>query len=267
MDLISRMLLLSGRDLELLPGVAVRHPTVTDILGINNGFLCEDYYWTYVFSILSDPYDNMVYLDDNHIDYEKVSAFDVFMLKWNDAQKDEVANRDKYKQLGTSPLSVLMDSLSFFFGEHRFGFSKVGGQIVLIDLDDPKWMVSKDAFVLATEFITKCNCIVRDDKINPSSPWAKKVLIDDKRMDEKKRARKEFKKEEKAERIAESLATVFAGGAGTITPENYDHVHIYQLLSTAHSVQRQMVVQSMLNGIYTGMMKADKLSDKELRWV
>lgn len=258
--------MLSGRDLDLAPGIKVRHPTVLDILEINHGFLCEDYYWTYVFSILSDPYDNMVFLDDNGIDYEKASAFDVFMLRWNDAQKDEVVNREKYRALGTSPLSVLRDSLSFFFGPRHFDFSKVNGQIVIADRDDPKWMLTKEAFDLATAFIVKCNCIVRTDKINPDSPGAKKILIEDQRMEEKKRARKETKTEA-VERIGEALSTVFAGGAGTITPDNYENIHIYQLLSTSNSVQKQMVVQSMLNGIYTGMMKADKLSDKELRWV
>lgn len=266
MDLISRLLLLSGMDLELAPGVTVRHPTVSDVLGINHGLLCEDHYWTYVFSVLSDPYDNMVYLDDNGIDYENATPFDVLMLRWSDARKDATLNRDKYRSLGFSPLTMLRDAMSFFFGSRHFEFASIGGQIALVDLDDPGWILTKEAFALAATFIAKCNCIVRTDQIKPGSPSAKQILLEDKRAEEKRRARKKAK-EAGAERIAEALATVFAGGAGTITPDNYPNIHVYQLLSTAHSVQKQMVVQSMFNGIYTGMMKADKLPDKELRWV
>lgn len=263
MDLISGMMLRSGRDLELSPDVLVRHPKVSHILEINNSFMCEEYYWTYVFSVLSDPYDFMVYLDDNGIDYEKVSAFDVFMLRWNDAQKDQFENREMYQKLGTSPFMMLNSALSFFFGSRRFCIKKIAGQFVLADADNEQWMMTKEGFDLAIEFITKINCIERDDKIKPATPGAKRVLIDDKRREEKKRARKQTK-EEKVERIAESMATIDAG-VGLI--DSYDNLPVYRLLSTAHSVQKRIVVQSMFNGIYTGMLKADDIPEKSLRWV
>lgn len=263
MDLISGMMLRSGRDLELTPNVSVSHPTTARILEINNGFMCEEYYWTYVFSLLSDPYDFMVYLDDNGIDYEKVSAFDVFILRWNDAQKDQLENFELYQKVGSSPLLLLNHSLAFFFGSHHFCLKKLDGQIVLADADDEAWFVTKDGFDLVVEFITKMNCIERDDKIKPATPGAKKVLIEDKRREEKKRARQK-PKEEKAERIAEAMAAIDAG-VGLV--DSYDNLPIYRLLSTAHSVQKRIVVQSMLNGIYTGMLKADDVPEKSLRWV
>ncbi len=260
------MFLLSGQDLELAPGVKVRHPTVADILEINHGFLCEDHYWAYVCSLLSDPYDSMVYLDDNKIDYEKVTPFDVFVLRWADAKKDYVKNREQYRTFDCSPLSMMRNALGFFLGPHKYDLIKVGEQIVLADISDPRWYINSETFALATDFIMKCNCIVRDDKIKPATKSAKRILIEDCRMEEQRKTRNS-KPPEKVEQIADSLVTVFAGGAGTITPDNYANTHIYQLLSTSRAVQKQMVVQSMLNGIYTGMMKTDKMSDKELRWV
>lgn len=266
MDVISRMFLLSGQDLELAPGVKVRHPTIADILAINHGFLCEDYYWTYVCSLLSDPYDSMVYLDDNGIDYEKVTAFDVFVLRWADAKQDYIKNREQYQIFDASSLSMMRNALEFFFGPHKYDLIKVGDQIVLADMNDLRWYINGEAFALATDFILKCNCIVRDDKINPANKNAKRILIEDRRMEERRQIQKS-RPSEKVEQIADALVTVFSGGAGTITPDNYADKHIYQLLSTSKAVQKQMVVQSMLNGIYTGMIKTDKMPDKELRWV
>lgn len=263
MDVISGLMLRSGRDLVLTSEVTVCHPTVDTILNINNGFLCEDYYWAYVFTILSDPYDFMVYLDDNGIDYEKTSAFDVFILRWNDAQKDYMDHKEDYQQMGSSPLSLFSASLSFFFGDRDFYITKIGDQLVIGDKGNPNWFLTKETFDLATQFISKCNCIVRDDQIKPANHGAKKILIEDRRDEEKKR---KYSKDtnKKVERIADALATIDAG-LGMLN--SYDNLSIYRLLSTAQSVQKRIVVQAILNGIYTGMLKADKMSEKELRWV
>lgn len=263
MDLISTVMLRSGRELELAPGIAVRHPTVSDILRINGGLMCEDYYWTYVFTVLSDPYDYMVYLDDNQIDYEKVSAFDVFMLRWNDAVKDYVSNKEKYLQFGASPLSLMKDALAFFFGPRKFCISKIADQFVLADADDRSWLVTQDAFNLATHFISLCNCIDREDQIKPATPGAKRVLIDDRRREERKRAKRSIDKEERIERIGEAMSAIDAG-VGMVA--SYDTLPVYRLLATARSVQKRVVVQSILNGIYTGMIKSGGVPDKELRW-
>lgn len=266
-SVISKAFLLSGRDFEVLPSVKVHHPVIPEILDINCGILCEELYWTYVSTIMSDPYDYMVMLDDMGIDYEKSNAFEVFTLRWNKAQEEYIKKRTEYDKQGTSPLSLYKDALAFFFGKGRdFELIAFKGQLFLIDSNDSGWILNKEAFCAAMDFIIKINCIEAEDQIKPSSPAAKKILIEDKRMEEKKRLKKLKKKEERIERIGDALATVFAGGSGTITPDNYHNVHIFQLLSSARSIQRQMVVQSMLNGIYCGMLKSDKISDKELRW-
>ena len=123
-----------------------------------------------------------------------------------------------------------------------------------------------ELFSIVSEFITAINCIDRSDKIKPANASAKRVLIDDTRSEMRKKARNK-KDEKRPNHLGDALAIVLAGGSGAITPSNYNDVHIYQLLSSSRAIQKQMVVQSMLNGIYTGMMKTDKLSDDDLRWV
>ena len=259
-SVISRLFLLGGNDLALTDAVSVRHPTVSDILEINNGILCEECYWGYVSALLSDPYDYMVYLDDRKIDYESVSSFFVFTLRWFDAVEEKI------RDTASTSLDFFKEALSFFFGKRDYDVITLSGTPFLIDRNDETWCVNDKAFQIASDFIFQINCLERKDKIRPATPGAKRMLIEDARSEQKRRLRaKEPPKRE--EHIASALATVLAGGAGTITPGNFRDTCIYQLLSTSRSVQRQMVVQSMLNGIYTGMMKADKLSEEDMRWV
>lgn len=267
-SMISKAFMLSGQDLPVLRSVKVHHPTIPEILNINDGILCEELYWMYVSTIMSDPYDYMVMLDDMGIDYEKSNAFEVFAHRWTNANMDYLKNQVEYDKQGTSPLDLYKESLAFFFGSDRdFQLIKYKDQMFIIDNNDDHWILNKEAFCMAMEFIVKINCVEGEEHIKPATQAHKRILIEDKRIEEKKRAHKPLKKQERIERIGDALATVFASGAGAITPENYHRVHVYQLLSSARSIQRQMVVQAKLNGIYTGMLKSDKISDKELRWV
>lgn len=263
---IPRAFLFSGDDFPLFPGVSVKHPCVGEILSLKDGVLCEDYYWSYVSALLSDPYDHMVYLDDNGIDYETVTAFDVFILRWNSAQKEYAANRQSYDAQSYSPADIFYDALGFFFGGNRkFGIARIDNQIVIIDENDQNWLLTKEAFLLAVDFIRQINCVQTGDRIKPASGFAKKLLIEDMRIEQNKmRWRKD--EPEHTEQIADALSTVFAGGAGTITPMNYREVKIYHLMNAARSIQKQMLVQALMNGMYSGMIKSDKISDKELRW-
>ena len=261
-QIISRLHLLSGADLVMTPVVSVKHPTVKDVLSINGGLLCEDYYWAYVSALLCDPYDHMVYLDDMGKDYEKVTPFQVFCYRWIDMQKAVITHQDGAEDR----LRLVYAALKMFFGQHVFDIGQLKGETVLLDKRDSMWFMTDEMFSLATAFITQINCIAREDKIKPATPSAKMVLIDDMRSELKKKARNK-KEPERPDHIGDALAVVLAGGSGAINPSNYHDVHIYQLLSSSRAIQKQMVVQSMLNGIYTGMMKADKISNEDLRWV
>lgn len=265
-SLISKAFLYAGNDLKLFGDVAVRHPYVGDILRINDGLMCEDHYWAYISLLVSDPYDHMVYLDDNGVDYEAVTPFEVFVLRWNSAAKEYAENKKEYDAAGTSPLSIFRDALSFFFGDgHEFELVSVQGQVLIVDLTNPRWFLNKEAFLLASDFIKQMNCVMPGDRIKPATPFAKQILIEDARAELKKRMRNP-KDDERPEQIGEAIAAVYACGAGCINPDNCDKTPVYALLAAANSIRRQMVVQSILNGIHVGMIKTDKISDKDLRW-
>ena len=253
-----KLFLLCGNDLRLTRTVVVKHPTVADILSLNGGYYCEELYWSYVSAIMSDPYDYMVYLDDRKIDYEKVSAFRVFAMRWNDAQEAKLFKRD-------ASSDFMSEALEFFFGQHEFEIVIIDHQIYLIDSADPTWVINEQLFDMACSFLYEVNCLERTNRIKPATPGHKRILIEDMRDEQKRRAR-DKKPPNPITHIGDALGAVLAGGSGAITPANCADTHIYQLLSASRSIQKKMIVQSMLNGIYTGMMKADKITNEELSW-
>ena len=254
----SKLFLLGGADLRLTQSVAIKHPTVTDVLSLNGGYYCEELYWSYVSAIMSDPYDYMVYLDDHKIDYETISAFRVFALRWNEAQEKKLIS-------GDNTADFMREALTFFFGEHDFTIIVLEHQVFLVDASDPTWALNEQLFDMACDFIREINCLERTARIKPATKSHKRILIEDMR-DEQKRKAREKKTHDPITHIADALGAVLAGGSGAITPENCSTTHIYQLLSASRAIQKKMVVQSMLNGIYTGMMKADKISNDDLSW-
>ena len=247
---ISKVFLHTGKDLTIGDSITVKHPKVKDILTINDGFYCEEIYWAYVRSILSNPYDNMVFLDDNGIDYETVSAIDVMWLKWQDQNER----------------SVIVDALSFFLGDRDYDMVIVNDKKIIYDKLDQSFAIGPAQFELVTFFISQINCLSDANRIHPANKTAKRILIEDMR-DKIKRLTKQKKKYEKPiSYIGDSITAVVYGGSSGVTPFNFEELGIYQLLYGSISIQKQIKVQSMFNGIFTGMMKADKLSAEELSW-
>mgnify|MGYP004666967401 FL=1 len=113
-------LLFQGKDLKLTDYLSVRHPSYQDVLSLGDGVYSEELYWAYVQIILADPYENMVWLDDRHMDYEEVSPFQVFVLKWLESLEHQVRQLPSVLEADFSPESLVQGALSFFLGKQFF---------------------------------------------------------------------------------------------------------------------------------------------------
>lgn len=257
---ISKAFLQSGRDLMLAPEIVVHHPTIGEILDLGGGADCDYYYWSYVTNLMAEPYEAMVWLDDMGIDYESVTPFDVFALKWLDAHK----RPDQKIQL-----SICQDALGFFLGKRNYDLGKTeDGNFVIFDLDNPSWGIGHEVFGWIHAFIKQINCFSDAGRIKPATASAKRILIDDMRDEARRRSRKRRDEESNSllSHIGDSMADVIYGGSGAVTPFNIEQIKIYQLLSGARIAHGKVRVQSVMNGIHTGMIKSDKLDEKDLRW-
>lgn len=245
--------------------IVCRHPSIGDILELGNGYDADDVYWGYVSTLLSDPYDSMVWLDDQGIDYESVDAFDVFCLKWKELQEAYDADREKWDQCGVAPTWALALSLQFFLGHRDFALAKYDdGEYVITDAADTTFQIDRQAFLNISMFVSLINGITHEGRIRPKDKNAKIALLEDKR-DELKKLQK--KSHESNDRIGDMMAVAIHAGAGGVTPFNVCEVKIYQLYSEYIMSLKKNRSDHILNGIYAGTVDGSKINPSDTNWM
>jgi len=265
--------LFSGKDLFLDKNVIVKHPSIENILSITNDETSFDIYWNMVNTLMCDPYTHMVMLDDLGIDYEKIDAFDVFVLKWKDLIKQYQDDKQKFDALGIHPLYNVLVSLSFFLGEHNFELCRLENEdgeleTILCDKNSIEdgicyYMINRNMFNRMAEFICSIHHIDKSDQIHPENDNFKKMLIEDMRDELKSKSRKkQDTKNTFGEYIGKIMKATCSCGNGGISVFNVNDVKIYQLLSGFNMFVKKNSVDRLFNGQYD----LSKLNQKELNW-
>ena len=57
--------LLDGSDFQLSDAITFHHPSLSEVMCLGKRIYFEEVYWLYVSTLLADPYEHMVWLDDN----------------------------------------------------------------------------------------------------------------------------------------------------------------------------------------------------------
>ncbi len=270
---LSKVFLFMGEPFEITQSLKVRHPTLRMIFGeIQPKPLSDVIYQSYLATLVCDPYDNMVWLDDHGINYQDVTPFDLFYMKLEEEEK-EVVDAEQSLQI-TQQLKSLCSAqkaLNFFLeGEHLFITATTeDGTKLLFDTKDPehKTVITKNIFNSISAFVQLIHNITeRTDKIKPQTESARKMLIEDMR-DEQKRKQRNQKKDEDSDFLGDILNGVLHGGSGNITPENFMDVPIYLLMSGLTTIQKQMNLNNVMTGVYTGNIKYTDVTEKQLAWM
>lgn len=260
----NKLFLLTGSDLKVRDDFVVKHPKLKDVLCLGNGVLCEDIYWLYLSIILADPYENMVWLDDQGIDYEKTTPFNVFCTKWIDTKMKIVSGNRDEKQDAAFSNFLTQSALSFYFGEHDYDLKMQQNEFLIFDRKNTEWHITSQDFDVAYKFICQINRVDNTYQIKPATASAKKILIEDMR-DEQRRRLKRKKKKKTAEQLAECVSTILYSGCLS-SPAIALDCGIYFLLSGGSAIHKKMRVGSLLHGYYTGAIKADSISSEDLNW-
>ena len=265
---ISRSFVISGKPLPIANGLSVKHPTVREILSLEPELIADALYLNYVSTFAVDPYDYMVWLDDRGVDYEKTTAFDVFMMRseesvreTGDVQNDAVGQIFKKASFAAA--------LDFFLGEHEWqpGVDSEGNKL-LFDKNDPTAYIDRERFDMISAFVRMINNISeRKDKIKPASESAKKILIEDMRDEEKRAKNKKKDENDSSDYIGDAIEAVIHGGSGGVTWFNYRELPIYEIMSGLNITQKQIAFNALLTGVYTGNVKSDSITQKEMAWM
>ena len=268
--IINTSFLSSGKDL-IFDNIVIKHPSVGEILALNNGILASRQYWQMVSLLTCDPYDKMVDLDDKGIDYQKVDNFDVFVFQWNNALLKYAESDDEIKKI-YNPLLSIQEALCFFFGVHKFDLVKVGNDLCIVDLDSIKnnmcgYCITREVYNIFAEFLNAINDVDHSDRINPNNDSTKRMLIEDMRDELKRKSRIKNDELHKLDNyIGEMMNKVSFGGNGGVNIFNVNNLKIYQLISAYKVVMNKYKADHLLNGIYAGTVDAKSINEKELNW-
>jgi hypothetical protein len=275
---MNKSFLSSGKDLKLSDNIFVKHPTIQEIYDISDGTESTRIYWSMVYTLTCDPYDNMVMLDDMGIDYEETDCFNVFLYYWNESLKEYEKQKALYDTLKVKPLDRIMKSLTFFLGKHNFQLSDVNfgdkTDLALIDSDRVKdgvcdYIIDRNMFNLMSDFLFAINNVDKSQRIKPATKGAKKVLIEDMR-DEIRRKKNEKEDDDDIKELDNYIGhmgiSLSFGGNGGVTIFNYKQLKIYELIMGYKITLKKSHSDQLKNGIYSGNIDASKISKSDLDW-
>lgn len=279
-DIVNKTFLISGKDLKLFDVIFVKHPSLQDIFDINNGVGCSELYWSMVNTLICDPYDNMVLLDDLGIDYETSDCFDVFLHHWNNCKFEYNSNKEYYEKNNLAPIDWIKKSLSFFLGDHNFDvglfdFDLSKKDYVIYDLDSINnnfcnYAITREMFNLMSYFLLKINDIDHSNRIRPANKTAKKYLIEETR-DEINRNNLHLGNKKITNDLNDyigNMATALVfGGNGSISIFEVNKLKIYQLISGFKKTLRKENAFFIKSGIYSGTISMKSLDNNEIDWV
>lgn len=272
-ELIPISFLQSGNDLPITTSIKFKHPTIQEIFDIDkehSGLYSEEIYYSMVNIFLTDPYTYMVYLDDQGIDYEKSTPFEVFILLYNDYMDKFKIMFSSYSHEQLSKMfmnNIFFKAFKFFFGIEGFFISKDEKGNPLLGYDNNKFLMDSNIYNYVFEFIKKMNGIPDIEKIYPEDEWAKQILIEDERDRLKKMVKKSQEDDtSNKNRLGNLLSVATWSCNGGVTPFNRNQLHMYDLIDGIHRTDKLLNYKNTMVGLYSGCVDKKKINLKELHW-
>lgn len=265
----SKAILMSGEDYQLTNYITLHHPTVKEVLSINNTIVPDSTYWLYTNILLADPYTNMVMLDDIGKNYLEVSPYEVFIIQWEECLKEYQKNQAMYDTYQINPLDDILKALCFFLdGEYTFVKGKYeDGSVCFYDKYDSSRQINQQIFEYIYEWVKSINKIDYSNRINPVDENARRVLIEDKRDEIKKAKRKKKKSSDNNDYFGNIMSANCFGGNGSITPFNINDCKIYWLNESLGIINKKNYADHLLDGIYHGTISSKDVNNEALDWV
>lgn len=257
----SKGYMMSGRDFKLTDSITLHHPDMNEIYNINHGFMSEQLYWSYVSSLMCDPYTHMVMLDDMGKRFMDTTPFEVLIILLKNQGQEDV---DAYLEMINKALEL------FIVEKHDFALSQYNdGQYCLYDVNNPSCQIDEKVFNCIYEWLITTNKIDSSKKLNIKDDNSYMVLIDDARRELKKAKRNKGKKkkDEDKEFFGSLMSSICFGGNGAATPFNIMDYKIYWLLENQSVIARKQHSDNLYRGIYGGTISSKDIKKEELDWM
>lgn len=218
--------------------ISVKIPTLDEIL--NN----EDDYYGAIALIVSTPYDMMVQLDDNNIDFTQINEWDLFCLSFNELQ-----SRD---------LSMIFGDLNL--NDFKTAVNKQNGNIVLRNIKTGA-VIDSAIHGKISKFLREILHLEKNDK-RPANEEAKKYMIERARI-RLNRKKKQVQKSQLEDYIIALVNT-------SEFPYDYDSVRglsIYQFYASLYQIVKKVKFDNLMIGCYAGTVNMKELDPNDLNWL
>lgn len=207
----------------------------------------EEKYFEAVYTIVATPYDLMVQLDDNGIDFSKITSFDLFCLL--------------FPQLRTMDTSLVFGDLDLT----KFipAVNNQNGMVVLRD-EENDITIDKMIHGQICACLRKILNIPETDK-KPGNEEARQYMLQKAR---KKLNRRKRRKQKQADSQIEDLIVALVNTAEF--PYDYTSVRdisIYQFYASLKQIVHKVKFDKTMIGVYAGTVPFDKLSMDERSWI
>lgn len=214
-------------------------PTVGEV--INN----EEKYFEAVYTIVATPYDLMVQLDDNGIDFSKISSFDLFCLLFG--------------QLRTMDTSMVFGDLDL--SKFTAAINNKNGMVVLRD-EENDITIDKVIHGQICACLRKLLNIPETDK-KPGNEEARQYML--------QKARKKMKRRKRRKQADSQIEDLIVALVNTAEfPYDYTSVRdisIYQFYASLKQIVHKVKFDKTMIGVYAGTVQFDKLSMDERSWI
>lgn len=273
-DLIPKSFLQSGNPLKITNDILFKHPKVQEIMDIDKetlGLYSERIYYSMINIFLTDPYDYMVYLDNNGIDYEEITSFDLFCMLFKDYNNNFI---DFYNNLNNnnanldiSEIHIYFKSFKFFTGIEKFFISKDNNGKSVLGYGNNKFLMDEEIYNYVSEFVRKINGISETDKIYPSNKWSKEILIEDEREKLKRKKNNIGNNEDSSKnKLGDMLSSITWCSNGNISPYNRNNLYIYDLIEGIQKTDKLYNYKNTMTGLYSGCIDKKNINIKEIHW-
>ena len=236
----SRSLLLQTQ-VDLAPGIAIRIPTVGEIL--QN----ERLYYQTTYSLTATPFQNMVQLDDLGIDFTTISEWQLFIQTF----------------LAYAHSGDLLDYVFADLQTQGFGiYQDPQTEALYLSNPDTGVQIHESTYLQIVELIRKIN-LYEHITARPANETARQYLIEKERKRLKRLAKKP------PEPYLEQMVIALVNTAEF--PYYYEscmHLSIYAFNQSFKQIQHKINYDNTMIGIYAGTLNARDMKDKSaLSWI
>lgn len=220
--------------------ISIIVPTVADVIKD------EDAYFGAVSLIVATPYDMMVQLDDNNIDFAKINDWELFCLLFNELQKMD--------------LSLVFKDLDL--RDFKGAVNKQNGDMVLFN-EKTGAVIDRSIHNQICVFLRRVLGIEKSLK-KPGNEEARKYMIE--------RARRHLQRQMKLKKTQDSQLEKYIIALVNTSefPYNYDtvkEISIYQFYSSLHQIIHKIEFDNLMIGCYAGTVNVKEIDQNKLSWI